>query len=210
EDLPAFVDEPRLDEGEDKTSSFEIRATAERRPFWVGSRIPREEPPSEDESPRVKVLVPLSPADPFLFTQNSLRNMWEEAMDKQGRPRRSIVLPRAIPVGPYELAVIPTGRGRSAIRAVLQGMPQGKQIEIITPLALARDSATRTVIAAWIYQNASAAVAHLDFQCKERYILWDARDAHQFNYQSVEELRIRLSVMNLEIPDQLERILSGK
>jgi serine/threonine-protein kinase len=210
EDLPAFVDEPRLDEGEDKTSSFEIRATAERRPFWVGSKIPREEPPSDDESPRVKVLVPLSPADPFLFTQNSLHDLWEEAMDAQGRAERPVVVHRAIPVGPYELAVIPTGRGRSAIRAVLQGMPQGKQIEIITPLGLARDSAARPVIAIWIYQNTSTAVVHLDFQSKERYILWDAPDAHQFNYGSVEELRIRLSTMNLEVPDRLDRILSSK
>jgi serine/threonine-protein kinase len=211
EDLSAFVDEPRLDEGEDGTSSPEIRATAERRPFWVGSKIPREELPSDaDDSPRVKVLVPLSPSDPFLFSQNSLHDLWEEAMDAQGHAARPVVLHRKIPVGPYELAVIPTGRGRSAIRAVLQGMPQGKQIEIITPLGLATDSAARPVIAIWIYQNTSTAVVHLDFQSKERYILWDAPDAHQFNYGSVEELRIRLATMNLEIPDRLDRILSRK
>src|SRR5262249_2488419 len=121
------------------------------------------------------------------------------------RPR---FLHRTLPVGPYELAVVPTGRGRSAVRAVLKGMPQGKQVEIFTPSALERDSASRTVIAIWIYQNASTAVGHLDFQYKERYILWDAPDAHQFNYDSVEELRIRLSTMNLEVPDQLDRILS--
>ncbi len=211
EDLSAFVDAPRLDEGEDQTSSSEIPATAERRPFWVGSKIPREELPSDaDDAPRIKPRIPLSPADPFLFTQNSLRNLWEEAMEKQGDAARPLMVHRTVRVGPYELAVAPTGRGRSAIRAVLQGMPEGKQIEIITPLALAKDSASGTAIAIWIYQDASTAVVHLDFQLKERYILWDARDAHQFNYGSAEELRIRLSTMNLEIPNRLDRILSMK
>jgi hypothetical protein len=64
------------------------------------------------------------------------------------------------------------------------------------------------VIAIWIYQDASTVVVFLDFQHKERYILWHAPDAQQFNSDSVEELRIRLSTMNLEIPDQLDRILS--
>ena len=54
------------------------------------------------------------------------------------------------------------------------------------------------------------AVVHLDFKSKERYILWDARDAHQFNYENVEELRIRLSTMNLEIPGHLDGILAKK
>jgi hypothetical protein len=66
------------------------------------------------------------------------------------------------------------------------------------------------VIAVWIYQDASMAVAHVDFKNKERSIVWDAPDAHQFNYDSVEELRIRLATMNLEIPDRLDRILSRK
>jgi hypothetical protein len=87
-------------------------------------------------------------------------------------------------------------------------MLRGKQIEISTPLALARDPATRTAIAIWIYQDSGTAVAHLDFQSKERYILWDGRDAQQFNYDSVEELRIRLSIMSVEIPDRLDRIFS--
>jgi serine/threonine-protein kinase len=233
EDLSAFVDDPRLDDdeaspsesletddirlNEDEASPSESRVFGKRRPFWVGSTIPRDEPPSDDDAPGVKVMVPLSPADPFLFTQNCLGNLWEEAMDAQGNSTRPLMLHRAIPVGPYELAVIPTGncgrsarRGRSAVRAVLQGMPQGKQIEIFAPSALAGDSASRTVIAIWIYQDSSTAVVHLDFQHKERYILWDAPGAHQFNYGSVVELRIRLSAMNLEVPDRLDRILSKK
>jgi len=160
-------------------------------------------------------MVTLSPADPFLFTQDILRNLWEGAMDARDNSPRPHVLHRTIPVGPYELAVIPTGniarsalRGRSAVRAVVQGMQQGKQIEVFTPPALARDSASRTVIAIWIYQDASMAVVHLDFQYKERCIFWHAPDAHQFNFNYLEELRLRLSTLSLEVPDQLDRILS--
>jgi eukaryotic-like serine/threonine-protein kinase len=222
EDLFAFVDDPGLDEDEaspsedlgtadDEASPSESRGPAKRRPFYVGGRIPREELPDDGDAPRVKVRVPLSAVGPFLFNQNFLRNLWEEAMDAQDHSPRPRVLHRTIPVGPYELAVIPTGRGHSAVRAVLQGMQQGtKQIEIFTPSACARDSVSRTMIAIWIYQDASAVVVHLDFQNKERYILWHAPDAQQFNYDSVEELRIRLSTMNLEIPDRLDRILSKK
>ena len=179
--------------------------------FTSEARSPESEPPSDDDdAPRVKVMVPLSPADPFLFTQNILRNLWEGAMDAQDNstrpqlaspdhPRRA-VRARGHPDGP--------GPSRSAVRAVLQGMQQGKQIEIFTPSALARDSASRTVIAIWIYQDASMAVVHLDFQYKERYILWHAPDAHQFNFDYLEELRHRLSTVNLEVPDQLERVLA--
>ncbi len=87
-------------------------------------------------------------------------------------------------------------------------MPQGKQIEIFTPSALERDSGSRTVIAIWIYQDASMAVVHLDFQYKERYILWHAPDAHQFNFDYLEELTQRLSTVNLEVPGKLERVLA--
>ena len=211
EDLSAFVEDPRLDVDEDEASSSEIRTTATASSVLDGEHDPRDELPEDaDDAPRVKPMVPLSPADPFLFTHNSLRNLWEEAMDVQSNSPRPVVLHRSIPVGPYELAVIPTGRGRSAVRAVLQGMQAGKQIEMFTPLANGRDAGSRAVIAVWIYQDSSMAVVHLNFQNKERYVLWDARDAHQFNYENIEELRIRLSVMNLEVPDQLDRVLSRK
>ena len=158
--------------------------------------------------------MPLSPAEPFLFTQDVLRDLWEEAVDTQESSPRPRVLHRTIPIGPYELAVIPTGRGRSGIRAVstvravLQGMQQGKEIEIFTPSALARASGSRTVIAIWIYEDGSMAVVHLNFQCKERYIMWHAPDAQQFDFDYVEGLRNRISTLNLEVPDRLERILS--
>lgn len=209
-DLLAFVDDPHIDD--DDASPAESQGMDGRRPFYVGGVIPRDEPASDEDDiiPRVKVMVPLSPAEPFLFTQNTLHNLWEGAMDAQANSMRPHVLHRTIPVGRYELAVIPTGRGRSAIRAVLQGMPQGKQIEIFTPLAQVRNSTSRIVIAIWTYQDASIAIVHLDFQSRERFILWHAPDAHQFNFDYLEELKQRLSTASLQVPDQLDRILSTK
>ena len=77
-DLSTFVDEPEIDEEE--TSSLEMPVTETRRPIYVGGVIPREEPPADDDAPPVKVMVPLAPAEPFLFAQDTLRKLWEEAV----------------------------------------------------------------------------------------------------------------------------------
>jgi hypothetical protein len=53
-------------------------------------------------------------------------------------------------------------------------------------------------------------IVHLGFQYKERYILWHAKDAHQFKFDYFEELKQRLSTLNMQVPDQLDRILSKK
>ena len=87
---------------------------------------------------------------------------------------------------------------------------RGKEIEIFTPSALAQSAGSRTVIAVWIYQDASMVITYVDFQQRERYVLWHAPDAQQFNYDYLEELKARLSVMNLEIPDRIERTGTGK
>jgi eukaryotic-like serine/threonine-protein kinase len=209
-DLFAFVDDPRLDEDEDGASPSESRGTQVTRPFWVGSTIPREEPPSDDDDvPHVKVMVPLCPPEPFLFTQDILHDLREGAMGAPDNGTRPCGLPRTIPVGPYRLAVIPIGRSRSAIRAVLQGLYQGKEIEIITPI-LERGSASRTVIVIWVYQDQSVAVVYLDVQSAERYIIWHAPNAYQFNFAYLGAVTHTLSSAGLEVPDQLDRILSKK
>jgi hypothetical protein len=184
--------------------------TETRRPIYVGGVIPREEPPADDDAPPVKAMVHLSPAEPFLFAQDTLRKLWEEAADAQDQSTRLRAPHRTIPVGPYQLAVIPTGGGRSTVRAgsavrvVLQGMQQrGKEIEIFTPSALAGKSAARTVIAIWLYQDASMVITYVDFQRRERYIVWRASGAQQFNYDYLEELTAGLSTMRLEIPDRI-------
>jgi serine/threonine-protein kinase len=231
-DISAFVDEPELDEDEagangsgdtDEQRPIYVGATVPRdepteneaqpakpRPIYLGGRVPREERAEDDDSPRFQKLVPLSPAEPFLFTQSALRAMWEAAVGERQSSAQPGVPRQAFPVGPYELAVIPIGRGRSTVRAVLQGMEQGKEIEIFTPAPAEKDSGSRKVIAIWIYEDTSMAVVHLDFQCKEQFILWHAPDLHQFNFHYAEELRHRLKTLNLQVPDQLDRVLAGR
>jgi hypothetical protein len=206
EDLFAFVDDPRLD-GDDPGAP-EGRAPVDR-PFYVGSTIPREEPPSDDEAPRVKETVPLRPAEPFVFTQEVLRDLWEGAVEAQDYNAPPRLLHRTIPVGPYQLAVIPTGRSREAVRAVLECRSLGKEIEIITPV-LGKGFARRRAIAIWVYQDESVAVVHLDFQSRVRYIFWHAPNAHQFNFSYLDELRHSLSTAGMQLPDELDRILTWK
>ena len=211
QDLFAFVDDPQIDE--DEASPSESQATVERRPFYVGGTIPRDEPPSDDDDParqgdgpslpaRTFPVHPERPPQPVGRGDGRAGQLHAAPLASPDHPCRA-VRARGHPDGPGPV-------GRSAVRAVLQGMQQGKQIEIFTPSALARDSASRTVIAIWIYQDASMAVVHLDFQYKERYILWHAPDAHQFNFDYLEELRHRLSTLNLEVPDQLDRVFSKR
>jgi hypothetical protein len=57
EDLITIVDEPRL--GEEETIAAEAPVTRERRRFYVGATIPREERPTGDDTPRGRVMVPL-------------------------------------------------------------------------------------------------------------------------------------------------------
>ena len=78
-DLTTFVDEPQF--GAEETSSPEMPVTETQRPTYFGAVIPREELPADDNAPPVRVMIPLAPAEPFLFTQDTLRRLWEEAID---------------------------------------------------------------------------------------------------------------------------------
>jgi serine/threonine-protein kinase len=208
EDLFAFVDDPTLEE--DDAAPVDRERRNERQPFYVGATVPRDEPQSDDDEPPAKPVVHLSQPDPFLFTHDVLRGLWEEAMDAQENGARPPLVHRTLPLGPYRLAVVPTGRGRSAVRAVLQGLQQGKEIEILTPSVLARGATSRKMIAVWVYQDGSVAVVHFDFQTKEHYILWHAPNAHQFNFDYLAELKHIMSTANMEVPDELDLILSKK
>ena len=72
EDLYTFADDTRLAEAWEEASPSESRLPVERRPFWVGSTIPREELPSDDDAPRPEAedpplhgrAVPLHPEQP--------------------------------------------------------------------------------------------------------------------------------------------------
>ena len=153
-----------------------------------------------------KGLVRLNPADPFRFTQAELRDLLRDAVAALRKPGGA---PRNLPVGPYRLAVVPSVRGRSAGQVVLQGM-RNKQIEMLTPSIQAGGSGARPVVAAWVYEDASAALAYLDFRGGEKFILWHAPNAHQANFDHAADLNHELDSLGMEVPDQLDRVLSKR
>ena len=130
---------------------------------------------------RSKRLIRLANPDPIRFLQGELREpLARRARPPDGGPGQKKGH-RHVPVGPYRLTVIPSVRGRSAGQVAIQGMPN-KQIEILTPPFRSADSDSKPIMAAWVYQDSSLVMVHLDFRGIERYILWHAPYGRQSNY----------------------------
>lgn len=161
-----------------------------------------------DRAEGPKSLVPLVSPDPQRFTQGVLRELWQEAIAAL-RTGGAKAGHRHVPVGPYRLTVVGSVRGRSAGTVVIQGM-RDKQIEMLTPSLRLGGSASRPVVAAWAYQDNSLVVSYLDFQQTERFILWHAPNAQQTNFTGADELNSALLNLNMEAPDQVDRVLSKK
>ena len=196
--LLAFVDDPRLDGDEPAAVDAEDdRLTSNMSFHDLGV----------DAAPREKGHVALLPPDPYRVSQGDLRQLWSEAMALLGKAGGA--KPRAISIGPYRLAVIPSVRGRSAGQVALQGMPN-KQIEILTPSIRAGGSGSKPVVAVWTYQDGSLVIVHLDFKANEKYILWHAPNAQQSNYDDPAELNHMLYTLGMELPEQLDRVLSKR
>ena len=203
EALAVFVDDPRLDD--DATAPAEEgddRLTAR-----IDGAVSMEDLGAETGSGLVRSIVRLTPPDPYRFTQGELRDLWREATATLGKGKGTAV--RAVPVGPYRLAVIPSIRGRSAGQIALQGM-RNKQIELITASIRGGGSGARPVVAIWLYQDASAVIVYLDFKGTERFILWHAPNSQQFNFDVAAELNHELYGLGMEVPDQLDRVLTKK
>ncbi len=203
EDIGAFVDDPRLvddepvapAEGDDRLASK------------IGG--PGVSLHELADAPGERSLTYLTPPDPYRFTQGNLRDLWNEAIAALGKSSKPGAGHKHVPVGPYRLAVIPSVRGRSAGQVALQGMTN-KQLEMLTPSIRAGGSGSKPVIAVWIYSDLSAVVVYLDFKGLEKYIFWHAPNAQQFNYEDPAELNHMLFTIGMEIPDQLDRVLSKK
>ncbi len=202
--LASFVDDPRI---EDDEAAAPPDAESERLTASIGPGVSLDDLAVDQHRPATG-LIPLAPLDPYRFTQGELRELWQEAMATLGAGASKNAKPRSIPVGPYRLAVIPSVRGRSAGQVVLQGMPN-KQIELLTP-SIRTGGGNRPLIAVWIYQDASAVIAYLDFKGHEKYILWHAPNAQQFNHDHPADLNHMLYTFTMELPDQLDRVLSKK
>ena len=204
EELVGFVDDPRIDDDE---AAPPPDAESERLTASMGPGVSLDDL-AVDHPRAPSDLVPLAPAEPYRFTQGELREIWREAMTTLGAASKDAKT-RAVPVGPYRLAVIPSVRGRSAGQVALQGMPN-KQIELLTPSIRTGGGGNKPVIAVWIYADASAVIVYLDFKGHEKYIFWHAPNAQQFNQDHPADLQNMLDTLNMEVPDQFDRVLSKK
>src|SRR5262249_1712113 len=101
----------------------------------------------------------------------------------------------------------PSIRGRTAGQIAIQGMAN-KQIELTTPTIRTRGSASKPLLAIWVYSDNSLVITHLDFVNNARYILWHAPKSHQLNYDDPGDLNHELYTLGMEVPDQLDKVLS--
>jgi predicted Ser/Thr protein kinase len=162
-----------------------------------------------DLPPDDQGVVGLVTPDPVRFTQGQLRELWQEAVAAMRQPGARSSHRNVAIGGPYRLAVVPSVRGRSAGTVAIQGMAN-KQIEMLTPSLRLASASGRPIVAVWVYHDNSLAITYTDFQGSERYILWHASNAQQFNFGDAAELNHMAYHLGLEAPDQLDRALSKR
>ena len=160
-----------------------------------------------DDAP-ARGVVRLASADPNRLLLGELGSLWREALAALKSPNSKTVH-RHVPIGPYRLVVIPSIRGKSAGTIAIQGMAN-KQIELLVPSLRAVGSSSRPILATWVYDDNSLAIAYVDFQGQHRYILWDASTAQQSNFEEPSLLTQAIYQIGLEAPEQLDRALSKR
>ena len=211
--LDLLDESPRLED--DEADPFAPRDEADRLAASIpvdGSRVNLAELAADvGDDDRDRDVVRLADPDPLRYTQGELHELWKEALaalqQAQARPGAKPPTHRHVPVGPYRLTVIPSIRGRAAGQIAIQGMAQ-KQIELTTPTVRTRGSAGKPLVAVWLYRDNSLVIAHLDFMGSERYVLWHAPRSHQLNYDDPADLNHELFSLGMEIPDQLNKVLT--
>ncbi len=157
---------------------------------------------------RDRNLTYLANPDPIRMTMGDLKDLWQEAVSALKNPGAKGGH-RIVPIGPYRLAVIPSIRGKSAGQIAIQGM-RNKQIEMLIPSIRLASSVAKPVLAVWAYLDDSLAIAYVDYKNDERFISWHAPTNQQENHDDAASLNSTLLQLNLEAPDQLDRVLSKK
>jgi hypothetical protein len=66
----------------------------------------------------------------------------------------------------------------------------------------------RTLLAAWLYDDGSLLLTHVDFRNSECYVLWDAARNRQTTYTDPVVVYRDLAAIGLEAPESMERALS--
>lgn len=211
--LELLVESPHLDEEEADPMAAQLDE-ADRLAASIsvgGDRASLEAIAEPGSDSRERAAVRLVDLDPLRFSQTDLHELWKEAITAlqqvQARPGSRPPTHRHVPVGPYRLTVIPSVRGRTAGQVAIQGMSH-KQIELSTPTVRTKGSSSKALVAIWVYEDSSLVVAHLDFMGSEHYILWHAPLGHQLNFTDAGELNHELFSLGMEIPDQLDRVLT--
>jgi serine/threonine-protein kinase len=196
-------------EPEDETARDEVDPVAER--LGSGAEADRVGAIAEEAARADRERVGLVDADPVRFLQGELHELWKEAVAAMqraaGSPGAKPASHRPTPIGPFRLVVIPSIRGAAAGHVAIQGMAN-KQIELLTPPLRTSGSRSRAILAVWIYRDNSLLITHYDFKSVQRYVLWDAPRGHQVTPHDPEETYRELAARGLEIPDQLEAVLS--
>jgi len=211
--LDLLVENPKLED--DEADPFAPAADEADRltATLTGSRVSLVDLAAEPvDTDKDKGVVRLADSEPLRFSQAQLHELWKEALQAlqnqgQARPGAKPAGHRPVPIGPYRLVVIPSIRGRAAGQIAIQGM-RNKQIELTTPTVRTKGSASKTLVAIWVYCDNSLVVVHVDFMNVEHYVLWHAPKSHQLNYDDPAELNHELYTLGLELPDQLDRVLS--
>lgn len=162
---------------------------------------------SIDQAPS-RGLVRLVNPDPVRLTQGELHSLWQEAIAAMRTPGKAGH--KHVPLGPYRLAVIPSIRGRSAGQVAVQGMRGNKQIEMLTPTLRVAGTASKPIVAAWVYADDSLAIAYVDFQNVVRYITWHAPTGHQDTFDDPADFNHALFSRGLEVPDGLDAALTKR
>ena len=202
--LGAFEEDPQLDVD---------MMVVERQPEERGSNVRLHASSSfhdlaTDLANHPKGMIRLANAEPVRLTMGDLREYYQEAVTALKNPG-SRTGHRHVPIGPYRLAVIPSIRGKSAGQIAIQGM-SNKQIEMLTPSIRLGTTVAKPILAVWVYEEDSLAIAYLDYRNVERFISWHAPTNQQTNYEEAATLNSALLQLNLEAPDQLDRVLSKK
>ncbi len=200
----AFEDDPRLDVDMGAAEAGPDHSRSHSGLRLIGSNF--HELASDVATTRA--FVRLAAPDPVRLTMGDLRELWQEAVEALKAPDARAGH-RHVPIGPYRLAVIPSIRGKSAGQVAIQGMPN-KQVEMLTPSIRLGTTAARPILAAWPYDDASLAIAYVDYRNAQRFICWHAPTSHQANFDDAAALNGALLQLGLEAPDQLDRALSKK
>ncbi len=202
--IASFEEDPDLD-FDAPANEFEPESGGERVSVRLNARTFNEIASDVD---RDKDFVQLVSPDPIRMTMGDLRELWQEAVAGLKKPG-SKTGHRNVPIGPYRLAVIPSIRGKSAGQIAIQGM-RHEQIEMLIPSIRLASTVARPVLAVWAYQDDSLAIAYIDYRNTERFISWHAPTNQQENHEDAATLNSTLLQLNLEAPDQLDRVLSKK